>query len=138
MSTPGIGVIINELIGHEDTVRLYNESLGKKIIEAELDKIDNRLIITFEDGNRIAIFDDGQSCCETRYMTTDDDLLFLANTKLVDIQLEDAPNVEDEFGEHEVQFLIIKTDKGDITLETHNEHNGYYGGFAVVIKEAGG
>jgi hypothetical protein len=71
-------------------------------------------------------------------MTTDDDLLFLANTKLVDIQLEDAPNVEDEFGEHEVQFLIIKTDKGDITLETHNEHNGYYGGFAVVIKEAGG
>jgi hypothetical protein len=138
MSTPGIGVIINELIGHEDTVRLYNESLGKKIIEAELDKIDNRLIIAFEDGNRIAIFDDGQSCCENRYMTTDDDLLFLANTKLVDIQLEDAPNVEDEFGEHEVQFLIIKTDKGDITLETHNEHNGYYGGFAVVIKEAGG
>ena len=34
-------------------------------------------------------------------------------------------------GVHEVQFLNIETSLGIITFETHNEHNGYYGGFYI-------
>jgi hypothetical protein len=51
--------------------------------------------------------------------------------KLLDIEVREAPNVPYEYGEHEVQFLVVKTDKGNITFQTHNEHNGYYGGFYI-------
>ena len=44
-------------------------------------------------------------------------------------------DVEEEYETHEVQFLEIKTSKGIFTMSTHNEHNGYYGGFAIVVSE---
>ena len=52
------------------------------------------------------------------------------------IELRDAPNVEDdEYGNvHEVQFLVVTTSKGAFTIETHNEHNGYYGGFFIEAE----
>jgi hypothetical protein len=37
---------------------------------------------------------------------------------------------------HEVQFLRVSTDAGTIVCETHNEHNGYYGGFNVCVEAA--
>lgn len=42
-----------------------------------------------------------------------------------------APNQNDV---HEVQFLVVHTDKGDLTMSSHNEHNGYYGGFSIEAR----
>jgi hypothetical protein len=50
------------------------------------------------------------------------------------MRLQDASERPDEYGIHEVQFLIVDTDRGSFTCETHNEHNGYYGGFLVVCR----
>jgi hypothetical protein len=78
------------------------------------------------------LFDAGQSCCEHRYMRTDDDLKSFIGAELVDAEISNAPDQVDEYGEtHEIQFLRVKTSKGLITISNHNEHNGYYGGFAI-------
>jgi hypothetical protein len=43
-----------------------------------------------------------------------------------------ADDITGEYGEvHEQTFLKIRTNNGDATVVTHNEHNGYYGGFNI-------
>jgi len=137
MDNLGLGVMINMLGGNEKTVNTINGALNKNIIKMFIEKnrwCEDSLVIEFDDKNKIRIFDDGQSCCENRYIHTDDDLSAFVPSKLISVSLRKAPSIEDEYGEHEVQFLIIKTSLGEFTLETHNEHNGYYGGFWVVAK----
>lgn len=134
MSNLGIGVMIGMLSGNEETVKAYQSAQGKETSSISL--VDDELRISFTDGTGIVIWDDGQSCCEHRYMTTDDDLRAFVGATLTSIELRDAPSKEDEWGEHEVQFLLVNTSLGTFTMETHNEHNGYYGGFLVRIKEA--
>lgn len=109
------------------------EYVGRKIVAAEMN--DERFLITFEDGKRIAIWDNGQSCCEHRYMRTDDDVQSLVGHKLARIEAKDASSETDEYDVHEVCFVEIGTDAGFITLANHNEHNGYYGGFGLEISE---
>ncbi len=93
------------------------------------------LQITFRDSPRVCtLMDDGQSCCESRYMRTDDDLTTVDGAILLDIEIRDAPPINESYGEHEVQFLVLKTTKGNFTFSNHNEHNGYYGGFAIHAK----
>jgi len=66
-------------------------------------------------------------------MRTDDDLTEFVGTKFLGVEIKEAPSIEGEYGEqHEVQFLEVKTDKGVFTMASHNEHNGYYGGFSIV------
>lgn len=110
-----------------------DEYYGKTIAAAEIK--DNRLRIGFGDGKTIEIWDDGQSCCESRYMSTDDDPASLVGQTLTRIETKDAPNLPDEYGEHEQVFIEVGTDKGFITIANHNEHNGYYGGFGLTITE---
>jgi hypothetical protein len=48
--------------------------------------------------------------------------------------------IDDSGEDHELAFLKVSTNKDCITLETHNENNGYYGGFgirATVFDETG-
>lgn len=92
------------------------------------------MIFKFTDGTGLKMFDDGQSCCESRYMVTSDDLTEYENTTLLDFELKDAPDIENEFDCHEVQFLDVKTSKGIFQIANHNEHNGYYGGFWIVAR----
>ena len=54
---------------------------------------------------------------------------------MIDAEIREAPNEPDEYGDHEVQFLLVNTSIGTFTVASHNEHNGYYGGFDIVIKE---
>jgi len=96
---------------------------------------EDNLVFRFDDGSGIRIYDDGQSCCEHRYMTTDDDLQAFVGAKFVEAIKQSAANRLDEWGEHEVAFLVIKTSLGAFTVETHNEHNGYYGGFWLVARK---
>lgn len=131
MSQPGIGAMLHYLSGgsKEDPAKYY----GRKIVAASIS--DERIGLTFSDGTKIDIWDNGQSCCEHRYMTTDDNVQSLVGGELRRIEAKDAPNEPDEYGEHECVFVEIGTDKGFITIVNHNEHNGYYGGFGLTITE---
>lgn len=96
------------------------------------------LMIYFADG-LLTIRDDAQSCCETRYMSTDDDLPSFVGEKLVSYEIVDGPNVpyadEDDYGDvHEQTFVKLETTGGTITLVSHNEHNGYYGGISILAR----
>ena len=96
---------------------------------------EKRLTLALSGGKTIEIWDNGQSCCESRYMRTDDDVQSLVGHTLARIDAKDAPNESDEYGEHEVVFVEVGTDNGFITIANHNEHNGYYGGFGLTITE---
>ena len=130
MSNLGLGVMINMLGGgspHEP-----KEYIGKTIKEA---KFETDIFITFTDGIKIRISDEGQSCCEHRYITTDDEVSSLNGGVLVSIDLQDGDGIEKDYDVHDTMFLKIQTDKTCATFVTHNEHNGYYGGFSIYINE---
>lgn len=136
---PGIGVMLHMLFGdNKETHAALVAATGKRIASICLDQeqwSENNLVFRFDDGSGIRIYDDGQSCCEHRYMTTDDNLQAFVGTKFVEAAVQAAANRPNEWGEHEVAFLIIMTSLGAFTVETHNEHNGYYGGFWLVARE---
>ena len=129
---------MSQLAGSSDSAAAFVASVGKEAVSLELtkDKWDEykELVFTFTDGTQLMIFDEGQSCCESRYMTTDDDLAGFVGSTLLEAEVADAPNIIGGYGDHEVQFLHVKTSRGTFTVETHNEHNGYYGGFAVACR----
>ncbi|MDC6673798.1 hypothetical protein OEZ80_25875, partial [Leclercia adecarboxylata] len=85
-------------------------------------------------GNWLVIRDDGQSCCESRYMSTDDDLSSFVGATFLGCEIEDGPHEADD-PDHETQFLIVSTSLGKFTVVNHNEHNGYYGGFSIRFEE---
>ena len=93
---------------------------------------EDHLTITFANGARLVLTDEGQSCCEHRYMSCDDDLPSLAGGYLDAVELAEGPDIEGGCDCHETMFLKVRTSKGDFTVVTHNEHNGYYGGFDIT------
>ena len=126
----GIGSMLHELSG--GSKHNPDEFYGREISEAKLEE--NTLKLKFSDGIIIEIRDNGQSCCENRYMSCDDDLETLIGHKLLRIEAKDGPSVNGEYDEyHEQVFVEIGTDAGFVTLVNHNEHNGYYGGFGLTI-----
>lgn len=100
------------------------------------DADETALDIRFTDGTGLQLFDNGQSCCEHRYMRTDDDLTYFVGATFLDADLRAAAEtVEDtDYSVHEVQFLHVRTSRGTIVCANHNEHNGYYGGFSLEAK----
>ena len=126
---PGIGVMIHALGG--GSPRNASDFYGRSILTAEID--DNELKLQFTDGSSARIWDDGQSCCEHRYMTTDDDLKSLVGHKLIRVEAKSGPNESADYDEHETCFVEIATDAGFVTITNHNEHNGYYGGFGLSM-----
>lgn len=125
----GIGAMLHHLGG--GSPKSASDFYGRKITAAAIK--DNALFLTFADGVSVRLWDDGQSCCESRYMSTDDDLSSLVGRALVRIEAKAGPNEPDEYGEHETCFVEIGVDDGFVTLTNHNEHNGYYGGFGLSI-----
>jgi hypothetical protein len=136
MTQLGMCTLLGLLEGNESTVRAIQASLGKVITGVTL--FNNTLTLAFADDTTLAMFDAGQSCCESRYMTTDDDLSGFIGATLVNVELADAPPpqaTENNWDEHDVQFLRILTDQGVLVMANHNEHNGYYGGFALEATQ---
>ena len=131
MGQPGMGVMIGMLGGNADSVAAFTGAVGKTIAALRLGD-DDALHFEFSDGSKLKLFDNGQSCCEARYMLTDDNLADFVGAKLLGAEIKEAPDVEAEYGTHEVAFLEIQTDRGAFTMANHNEHNGYYGGFWVI------
>lgn len=99
-----------------------------------IDMDEDSITLYFDGNHRITLSDEGQCCCERRYMTTDDDLQSLIGQRFVCWEVKDGPSDNDSYDEHDTQFLEIKTETGFVTLVNHNEHNGYYGGFDIVER----
>ena len=108
----------------------YHQFVGRKI---QLLKINNNVLSIGFKGFVLEISDRGQSCCEDRYMTCDDDLQSYCGERFLGFEIRDAPDIKDS-EVHEVQFLIVNTDKGSFSIANHNVHNGYYGGFNIGIE----
>lgn len=124
----------NEGVG-EKYVAILERHSGKEIKSMCIDSND-RFVVEFVDDSVIAIYDDGHSCCEHRYMHSEDELDFEyhAGSIFRFVQVVDGPDIDD-CECHETKFCNVLTDKGVIQLVCHNEHNGYYGGFSIAIKE---
>ena len=133
MGQPGMGVMIGMLGGNAESAAAFTGAVGKVIASVRLGD-DDALHFEFSDGSKLKLSDEGQSCCENRYMRTDDSLAEYAGAKLLGATIKEAPSMEDEYGEHEVQFLELQTDRGVFTMASHNEHNGYYGGFWIQAR----
>lgn len=129
MTQLGMGVMINMLAGNSETYAAVKASIGETIKSVELK--DDQIVIELENGSTLRLWDDGQSCCESRFITTDADLPSYKGDKIVDFETRELPSVEKDYDYHEQQTLLIKTDKGQIDFVTHVQHNGYYGGFYV-------
>lgn len=129
----GLGVLIGLLGGNGESVVAFSKGINQKIVALELK--DDKLHFAFDNGYKMVVFDDGQSCCEHRYMTTDDKLSDFVGSTLLSAETRDGSTTECEYGDpHEIEFLVVTTSLGAFTCETHNEHNGYYGGFCVVAR----
>lgn len=117
-----------------ETAEAVNTCLGKTIASAELIADPSSLLIRFTDETALRIWDDGQSCCETRYMTTEDDLANFTDVIFTGVEIVNGSEEEIDYETIEIQFLNIHTNLGTFQMATHNEHNGYYGGFFVVAR----
>ena len=127
----GLTVMIHKMYADKQEGDPAEPCYGKVIRGLEL--AEDSLTVTF-DGQRLVLWDAGQSCCESRYMRTDDDLSIHVGQPLTKVELRQAPEEPDEYGNHEVEFLLITSGRGTSTVASHNEHNGYYGGFLLTAK----
>jgi hypothetical protein len=115
---------------------LYKETRQREITQITITPDIQSIVISFNDGSRLRLFDDGQSCCEQRYFNCDDDLQYYIGCSLLEITEDEHIEGEDEHGYiKESKFLHVTTSKGTFTVCAYNEHNGYYGGFDLTVEE---
>ena len=108
---------------------------GRRISDLKLCHEDLRFEL--DDGSMLRVWDDGQCCCESRYLTCDDHLEHFRGSILAGMEVRAAPTVEDDDGDvHESDFLIVSTSLGTFTVCSHNRHNGYYGGICLRTEFA--
>ena len=110
--------------------------LGSKIISAEL--LPEALRIQLDNGKTLSFSDEGQSCCEHRFMKTDDDLPSFIGAILYNVYVSFAESFAESIelinDVEEIAFLRITTSSGVITVNSHNIHNGFYGGFDIICR----
>ena len=107
--------------------------VGEIITNAVFDG-DSQITLSF--GNkRLSISDEGQSCCEHRYMNVQDDISYLIGKTYLGWELSDYTEEDESYAVHEIQFLNIKTSDYVLQVANHNQHNGYYGGFCIEERK---
>lgn len=120
----------------------YADYCGEQVSQIRLEN--NILTIHFVGGGGISMEDTAQFCCESRHMSTDDDISELIGGVIVGIE-EKGEGSEGGYGfdvhegghgfvVHDAMFLEIRTHLGHAVFVNHNEHNGHYSGFEVFIK----
>lgn len=127
---PGFSVMLNDLSNKPAlTIEALKATIDREIKSIRLTP-ENEIIFELENGT-LTITDNGQSCCESRYITTDSDLPSYIGKKIVDFRLEPYVTGDGDYDLHDTQVFKINTTEGVIDFVTHVEHNGYYGGFAL-------
>ncbi|MET7242943.1 hypothetical protein ABZT49_06200 [Methylobacterium sp. EM32] len=96
--------------------------------------VDDVLRFEFTDGSSLKVWDDGQRCCERRYLSCDDALQHFSGASFRGLEVRDVETGDSDDGCHEVQFFVVSTSLGTFTVASHNEHNGYYGGFDISAE----
>ncbi len=118
---------------------LMPEIIGKRIKEIYLDydynNGDGGLVIEFiENNKKIVLFDDARQCCEARYIHCSDDLEWYQESAFSGIKVKNVKDfIDDHSQKHEIQFIHVTTSMGTVVVETHNIHEGHYGGFNLKI-----
>jgi len=126
--------MIQTIAGYRESADIANSAINKVISGLEI--TESWLIIAFDDGTGIKLSDEGQSCCEQRWMHTDDKLEDFIGAVYLGAHIADGESGQGFYDEvQESQFLIISTSIGEFTIVNYNEHNGYYGGFAIRVFE---
>jgi len=138
MGQRGLGALIRMLGSNADSVKAYTESLNKNIakikLDAKLNDGDGALELTFTDTSTLMLFDSARSCCESRYMHTDDDLTALVGATFLGVDVLNGPTVDGDDEPTECMFVHVKTNKGVVVINTYNSHNGYYGGICITAS----
>ena len=119
---------------YSDAKEVVEEVVGKTIVDVDFNE--DGLFLLFEYGIKVHIYDNGQSCCEHRYIVCDDDVSSLIGQKFKGIEEKECSDIsqEDDYDVHDIMFVEVQTFSNSIALVTHNEHNGYYGGFILDVK----
>jgi hypothetical protein len=114
-----------ERMQYEVVQRMPEMGIGKVIKKIEIDNI--VLLITFEDYSVLTVWDDKQTCCEERYMSTDDDLSYQIGA--VFMGLEVLPTEDDP----DVQFMHLRTNRSVVVCTSYTDcgESGYYTGFDI-------
>ena len=115
-------------------MQIINSFVGKIIDSINFDESnEGSLQFIFDDGTKLKIVDYGGQCCEKRYMVCDDSLHQFKGDIFMGVEIKSCDTLSDN-GDcvHEVQFLEVFTNKSSFVVATHNEHNGYYSGFAIT------
>ncbi len=82
--------MLQMLGGNRSSVEAFTGSVGKTITSIEL--ADEELRLRFSDGKGLMLCDRGQSCCESRYMRTDDTLTDYIGGELLGAEIREAPD----------------------------------------------
>lgn len=122
---------MNDLFYKDYTDKSLKRATGKEISGIEFSEA--ALVLWFGE-DKLKIWDDGMQCCEERYLHTDDDLEYYVGARFLGFEVANGPNIPADGWDHEMAFLKVSTSKGVFTIETHNEHNGYYSGFWVKAE----
>jgi len=132
----GFGFNVQMLSGNKSTVEAVQGAIGRKILSMKLDPEQGdggQLQILLDTNMTLKLQDAARSCCESRYMITDDNLDELVGATLTGLEIVDSRETEKESGDVvETQFLKVITDKGTATIANYNSHNGYYGGISLT------
>ena len=67
-------------------------------------------------------------------MVCDDKLRYFIGATLSDVNLRDIACIDDGGDRHDLQMMDVVTSKGVFTVANHNEHNGWYGGFNIIVR----
>ena len=110
------------------TQRLVTKPTSQTIVGAQLNE--KSLVLTFGNNSQLTVWDDGQQCCEYRYLHTDDDLAYFIGSTYLGMEYRDVEIA----GDYDIGFLLISTSLGAFTIEAHNEHNGHYVGFDISAE----
>lgn len=131
---PSLGKMFAMIAG--EPKGLFDESaiLGKTIDSITLDKKEDIIRIAIDGGPRVIIRDEGGEGSEERYISTDDNLQAFSGARYLGSEIREPQDLGEADWYHEVQFFVIKTDRGNLTFESHNKHNGFYGGFLIRAR----
>lgn len=84
--------------------------------QTSADRYENKMVITFDNGDALAVYDDGQQCCERRYMVANEDMSFYPGAEFYDLDVRDAVISTLSDGDIlELQFMIVSTSFGSFT-----------------------
>lgn len=116
------------------TLDALDDSIGKNINNIWIDADGVSLIIEHESGI-LNISDNGQQCCESRYMETDDNLKDFIGAIIINFEYKDGGFIDPVNDTVlEVAFFDIKTTSGIFQIKNYNENNGYYCGFDLSAR----